>query len=250
MKLTLTEPRYIKDSIAIISDLVTEVNIKVTKDYMEIVAIDPANVAMVVYKLLSSAFSEYVVDGEKYLGVNLSNLNQVLRRVKATDMLTLELDEDKNRLNIRVKGTTLRNFDMALLDTGEEEQKVPALTYQSKVETNNLLLNESIEDMGVIADSLSFGLNDGKFIIDSEGTLSTGKVEISADEETDIQNPQAQEFKSKYSVEYLKKITKASKLTNSVILKFGQDYPLTMEYAVLDKLHLSFILAPRRVSND
>ena len=141
MKLTLTEPRYLKDSIAIVSELVTEVNIKVTKDCVEIIAIDPANVAMVMFKLLSSAFSEYVVDSDKYLGVNLGNFNQVLRRIKTTDMLTIELDEEKNRLNMIVKGATTRRFNMALLDTGDSEQKLPTLNYEIKVETNNLLFN-------------------------------------------------------------------------------------------------------------
>ena len=250
MKLTLTEPRFLKDSIAIVSDLVTEVNLKITKDFVEIIAIDPANVAMVLFKLLSSAFSEYDVSEEKYLGINLSSFNQVLRRVKPTDSLTLELDEDQNRLNVIVRGATLRKFNMSLLDTDDNEQKIPTLNYDIVVETNNLLFNDAIEDMGVIADSLSVGIEAGKFIIESEGTLSSAKVEITTDEETDIQNPQGLEAKSRYSIEYLKKIVKASKLTNSVVLKFGQDYPMTVEYKVLDKLHLGFILAPRRVSND
>jgi len=250
MRIVLTEPRYLKDSIAIVSELVTEVNLKITKDYMEIIAIDPANVAMIVFKLLSSAFSEYNIIKDQYLGINLNNLNQVLKRVKATDILTLELDEDKNRLNIIIKGATLRKFDMSLLDTDEREQKIPSLNYETKVETNNLLFNDAIEDMSVVSDSLSLGLANDKFVIDSEGTLSSGKVEISNDEETDIYNPQGLELKSKYSIEYLKKIIKAAKLTNTVILKFGQDYPLTVEYKVLDKLQLNFILAPRRINND
>jgi len=250
MRIVLTEPRYLKDSIAIVSELVTEVNLKITKDYMEIIAIDPANVAMIVFKLLSSAFSEYNIIKDQYLGINLNNLNQVLKRVKATDILTLELDEDKNRINIIIKGATLRKFDMSLLDTDEREQKIPSLNYETKVETNNLLFNDAIEDMSVVSDSLSLGLANDKFVIDSEGTLSSGKVEISNDEETDIYNPQGLELKSKYSIEYLKKIIKAAKLTNTVILKFGQDYPLTVEYKVLDKLQLNFILAPRRINND
>ena len=53
---------------------------------------------------------------------------------------------------------------------------------------------------------------------------------------------------SKYSIEYLKKISKASKLADVVSLEFANDYPLRAEYKLLDKLRLSFILAPR-VSN-
>ena len=82
MKLTLAEPKYLKDSISIISDLVNEANFKITSNAIELVAMDPANVAMVMFKLLSSAFVEYDVKGKTELAINLNNLKQVLRRVK------------------------------------------------------------------------------------------------------------------------------------------------------------------------
>ena len=50
---------------------------------------------------------------------------------------------------------------------------------------------------------------------------------------------------SKYSIEYLKKIVKGGKLTNNVSLSFGKEYPLRVDYQIMDKLMLSFILAPR-----
>jgi len=49
MKLTLAEPKYLKESIAIISDLVNEAKFKVNKEAIELVAMDPANVAMVIH---------------------------------------------------------------------------------------------------------------------------------------------------------------------------------------------------------
>ena len=90
MKLTLAEPKYLKESIAIISELVTETQFKVTPDAITLVAMDPANVAMVIFKLLSSTFVEYDVKEQMTLAINLSNLKQVLRRAKPTDQLTLE----------------------------------------------------------------------------------------------------------------------------------------------------------------
>ena len=56
-------------------------------------------------------------------------------------------------------------------------------------------------------------------------------------------------IKSKYSIEYLKKIIKGSKLADTVTLQFNKDYPLRLDYLVKDKLSLSIILAPR-VSNE
>ncbi len=244
MKLTLTEPRYLKDSILIISELVNEVNLKFYKDRVELVAMDPANVAMVLFKLLGSAFSEYNIEKEKVIGVNLSNLTQILKRVKPTDVLTLELDEARNRLVVILRGNNTKNFELALLDIEEKEQKIPNLKFAAKVESNTLMFNEAIEDMDVIADSLSFQAMGDKFVIQSEGHLSSGKVEISADEDTVVALT-GNAVTSRYSVEYLKKIIKGSKLANVVSLEFGQDYPLKAEYKVLDKLVLQFVLAPR-----
>jgi len=112
MKLTLAEPKYFKDSISIISDLVNEARFKVTQNAIELVAMDPANVAMVVFKLLASSFVEYDVKDDVEIAINLSNLKQVMKRAKPNDMMTLELED--NRLKITLKGTTKRTFSQKL----------------------------------------------------------------------------------------------------------------------------------------
>ena len=62
MKLTLAEPKYLKESISVISELVNEARFKIGPDGIELVAMDPANVAMVIFKLLSSCFVEYDIN--------------------------------------------------------------------------------------------------------------------------------------------------------------------------------------------
>ena len=58
-----------------------------------------------------------------------------------------------------------------------------------------------------------------------------------------------EEVRSKYSIEYLKKIIKGGKLAGSVKLQFSKDYPLRIDYIVKDKLSFAVVLAPR-VAND
>ena len=65
MKLVLAEPKHFKDSIAIISDLVTEAKFKATNNGLKLVAMDPANVAMVNFELLSSCFTKYEIKEEE-----------------------------------------------------------------------------------------------------------------------------------------------------------------------------------------
>lgn len=243
MKLTLAEPKYLKDSISIISELVTEARFKINKTGIELVAMDPANVAMVIFKLLASSFVEYQVENDIRLSINLNNLKQVLRRAKPNDMITLEVID--NKLNITLKSKTKRTFSLPIIDGDEREQKVPELNFPVTITTDAEQLIESIEDVDIVGESVSFIGEQNAFLISAEGDMSKALIEIPADETTTIKTTKAEKVKAKYSVEYLKKMIAAGKLVPTVTIQFNKDYPLKLEYKAVDKLMLSFILAPR-----
>ncbi|MEK6964130.1 MAG: proliferating cell nuclear antigen (pcna) [Nanoarchaeota archaeon] len=241
MKLSLAEPRFLKDSITIISDLVSEARFKVTPDAIELIAMDPANVAMVIFKLLSSTFVEYNVDKEQVLAINLNDLKQVLKRAKPNETLTIETEPGK--LKLTLKSTTTRTFSLPLIEVEEKEQKIPNLEFKSVIELPSSLFNEAIEDCDIIGDAVSLQAEETKFSVSAAGDLSKANVEIPSDHETKIKTDGKQ--KSKYSIEYLKKMIQGSKLSDKVEVKFSNNYPLMLEYKVLNRVQLSFILAPR-----
>ena len=249
MKFVLAEPKLLKDSIGIISDLVSDVKIRFDPDKLEIVAMDPANVAMVIFKLLSSSFVEYDVGEGDSIAVSLDSLKQILGRAKPADSVMFELDAEKNRLMIKFEGETNRKFNLALLDVQEKDQKIPELDFSGSIELNTIVFNDVIDDMDIISDSIVLNLDKEGLVIEAAGNTSDAKAHIKAMEGSVIKCSSDEIIKAKYSVEYLKKIAKGGKLANSVSLKFGQDYPLKIEYKVMDKLQLTTILAPR-VSND
>lgn len=248
MKLTLAEPKYIKDSITIISELVNEGRFKVSKDSLELVAMDPANVAMVIFRLFSSAFTEYDLKDTVEFGINLSNLKQILRRAGPNDMLTLELDEE-NKLKVELKGGIKRTFSLPIIELEEKEQKVPDLQFPVQITTASGILSDAIDDVDIVADSVSFSAEPEMFSISAQGDLSQAKIDIKAAESTFISMKSAEKVRSKYSIEYLKKMAMGCKLSDEVTIMFNKDYPLKLEYKAIDRLLLSFILAPR-VEND
>lgn len=244
MKLTLAEPKYFKESITIISDLVNEARFKITPDAMELVAMDPANVAMVIFRLLSSSFTEYDVKKEVDLAVSLSNLKEMLRRVSPSDMLILELDPD-NKLKIQIKGASTRTFSLPIIDIEEKEQKIPDLKFPVTVKTKATMLNDAIEDVDIVGESVTFVVEPKKLVIRAEGELSEANIEIKESDDTKITSNSSDKVKAKYSIEYLKKMIDGSKLADDVVIHFDKDYPLKLDYNVVDKLQLSFVLAPR-----
>jgi proliferating cell nuclear antigen len=212
MKLTLAEPKYLKDSITIISELVTEGTFKITKNSIELIAMDPANVAMVIFKLLSSAFTEYDIKEETEIAINLSNLKQILRRAGPNDMLTLTLDD--NKLKIQLKGKNTRTFSLPIIEVEEKQQKVPELKFPLTIETSCENMSSAIEDADIVSDSLAFVVDKKEFMVEAEGDMNNAKVELNDEEDTKITVDSQDKIRAKYSIDYLKKMIMSSKLMN------------------------------------
>lgn len=242
MLLKLENPKVFSEVISIISDLVLEVRIKVSKEGMSIVAIDPANVAMVSFKLPASAFSELQVEKQEVLGVNLESLKAVLRRVRFGSVLIIMRQE--NELKLVINDKVKREFNLALIEIEGEEKEIPNLDFTSRVEMSSTDFLEAIEDCAVVADSCSFISEPNRFVMSARGALNSFRSEFSSDEV----RMQAQEANSKYSLEYLQKMIKATKLSDKAIISFSTDYPLKLEFNN-PSVELGFILAPR-VEND
>ena len=246
MKLVLSEPKYLKDGLSIVSEIVTEGTFKINSDVMELVAMDPANVAMVIFKLPASSFVTYEIDGPTSITLNLNNLKQVLRRTKSSDSLSLEVDE--NKLKIILESTTKKTFHLPLIDVDDDEQKIPELNFNATITTLSSILNDAIDDVDVVGESVVFNTTKKTFKISSKGDLTKASVDINADGNTKIKSSE-DDIKAKYSIEYLKKMIQGSKLSDEVLIQFSKDFPLRLDYQVKDKVSLSFILAPR-VDND
>ncbi len=241
MLIKLENPVIISKAIEIISELVTEVRIKVNEFGLSINAIDPANVAMVGFKIPKSSFSHFEADKE-ILGVNLDSLKQILKRCSSGSSLIFERKE--NFLNIQIQDRVKRNFNLSLIEIESDDKEMPNLEYSSKVEIDSVDLIASVEDCAVVADACSFIVKEGKFAIEAKG-LNSARTEFSGDEA----RIEAENCKSKYSLEYLSKFAKGAKLSPKTTLRFADDHPLRMDIRT-NEIELSFLLAPRVETED
>ncbi len=241
MRVKLENPILLTKAVELISELVTEVRIKVSEFGMSIIAMDPANVAMVGFKLPKTAFSEFET-GSETLGINLDNLKKILRRVGVGSSLIIEKKD--NLLSIQILDRIKRNFTLSLIDIESSDKEMPNLEFSSVVELSSVDLIASIEDCAVVSDACAFIINNGKFIIEAKG-LDSAMSEFSGDEA----RIQAEPCKSRYSLEYLQKFIKGAKLCEKTILRFANDHPLKIDFNI-EHMNLSFILAPRVETED
>ena len=241
MLVKLENPAMFARVIEILSELVTDVRIKISEIGLSIIAMDPANVALVGFWLPKTAFSQFE-SGDEVLGINLDNLKRILKRCGPGSSLILEKKD--NLLEIQIQDRIRRNFTLALIDIESEEKEMPNLEFSSKVELSSIDFVVSIEDCAIVADSCSFVIKDGKFIIEARG-LNSAMSEFSGDEA----KIEAENCRAKYSLEYLQKFIKGAKLSEKTTLKFAEDHPLRMDLKT-EQMELSFILAPRVETED
>ena len=245
MLVKLENPTLLCKSVELISELVTDVRIKVNEFGMSISAMDPANVAMVGFKIPRSAFTQFET-GEEVLGVNLDDLKRILKRAGAGSSIILERKE--NMLEIQIYDRIKRIFSLALIEVESEDiefsSKVEKMEFVSKVGIRSIDLIDSVDDCAVVSDACSFIIENGNFVIEARG-MNSSRAEFSGDE-VEIK---AENCKSRYSLEYLQKFVKASKLCDKTILNFSSDHPLKMDIKA-DSIEISFVLAPRIETED
>lgn len=248
MRVVLADASYLKDSISIIADLVSEARLKLTKDGIEMKAMDPANVAMVIFRLLSSSFTEYELENDIDLGINLQSFKQILRRATPSDTLVLEAGKD-NKLKIQLRGTSVRTFSLPIIEMDDREQREPSLNFSTTVTIPSSAFADAIADADIVAESVLLRAEPEMFSILAQGEQSHAQIDMKPSDTTKIKSSTKVDVKSKYSIEYLKKMIATGKVADNVDINFSQDYPLRLDYRVVDRLSISFVLAPR-IDND
>jgi proliferating cell nuclear antigen len=240
MILKLDSPKLLSDAISIVSEVVSEVRIKILEDGMSIVAVDPANIALVIYRLPKESFSEYESGNEAW-GVNLDDLKKILKRASASSSVVFEQEE--NKLKISIFDKVKRVFTLSLINVESEDKEIPELSFAARVELNSTSFSQAIEDAQVVADSCVFIAEEKFFVVEGRGSLNSARTEFS-----DVEAEMSGVGRAKYSLEYLMKFIKAAKTSDTTVVSFSDDYPLRLDFPG-EKMGIGFILAPR-VEND
>jgi proliferating cell nuclear antigen len=243
-KASLKDVGLLVNSISTIAELIDEGVFKLSKDGISLLASDRAMVAAVDFKISSSAFEEYEIDKEQTIGLDIPNFLSVLKRASAKDKATFTLQDSK--LEIVLENSSRRRFVLPLLELSQEEvPRIDQLEFSTKANISSDVLESGIADAEVVADAVVFEASPSSFSMKAEGDISSTQLELEKGSEGLRELKAAGSVRARYPLDYLKKMIKAAKLSDSVLLEWAQDYPIKLSFEVEGKLSLSFVLAPR-----
>ncbi len=231
----------LRDLVEIVQTIVDEVKINVDTDGLSLKAVDPAHVAMVDLHLNTDAFASYQGEDTE-LGVTLNKIDQFLRLSSPSDMITLEHEDDDNRLVLKVNNITQK---MPLLDTaGMTDPSVPQLDLPISVKLLGKHLQTGVKASQNIADHIAISAGPEGFEIFSEEDEDSVRLALSKD---DVEELDASEtVRSLFALDYFSNMIKSVASNTIVELDLGRDYPVKVKFEFADgEGKVMFLLAPR-----
>ncbi|ACS89630.1 MAG TPA: DNA polymerase sliding clamp [Thermococcaceae archaeon] len=232
------------DLIDTASNLIDEAAFKIAEEGMSMRAMDPSRVVLLDLNLPASIFSKYDIDGEETVGVNMDHFKKVLKRGKGKDILVLRKGEE-NFLEITLEGTAKRTFRLPLIEVEELELDLPELPFTVRAVILGEVLKEAVKDASLVSDSIKFIAKENEFIMKAEGETQEVEIKLTLEDEGLLDLNVEEETKSAYGVSYLADMAKGIGKADEVVLRFGNEMPLQMDYPIRDEGRLTFLLAPR-----
>jgi len=231
----------LKGIIDVTSPLVNEVKLNISSKGISLRAVDPAHVAMVDLNIKDKAFEEYKAS-DMELGIDMDKLGSIMRLSSAGDLVTLEYDENSNRLVVKI-GNLVRK--MGLIDTaGMPDPKMPNLKLPAKVILKASELNQGVRASEAVSDHLALTVNKDNFELFAEGDTDT--VNLKLPKELLVEINTDSKCKSLFSIDYFSNMIKPVRGEDPITIMIGNDNPIKVEFDIADKKgHVIYLLAPR-----
>ncbi len=231
----------LKQIVDVVSTLVDEAKFNVDADGVSLKAVDPAHVAMIELTLGKGAFESY--EGEETeLGIDIEKLKEILKLAHAGDSVSLEHNEDKNQLIIKIGDVTRR---MSLVDTaGMSDPKVPNIELPTTMRLKAEELNYGIKASESVSDHIALVADESSFEMSSEG--DSDSVDYRLPKEKLISLEAKGKVRSLFPLDYFSNMARAIAGGSEVKLNLGNNYPVKLEFDIAGgNGHVRYLLAPR-----
>ena len=232
------------------SRVVDEFKLQLQPDGLHVLAVDPANVAMIDETLDADAFEYYEADGG-VLGIPLEKVQDVVDMAEDDDSLIhIQLDEQTRKLHLQLDNleVTCAMIDPAKLRDADD---IPELDLPARVVLEGDQFKRGIDAASLVSDHLVLGLDPDaeppEYYVNAEGDTDDAYV---AEEQEMVLDMSPGQAESTFSLNYLETVSKSIEDDDAVALLLGDEFPVKIKFSREGELHVTYMIAPRITSDD
>lgn len=248
--LRLDNSRILKAIVETLSSIIDETVFQVTKDEFTISAMDPSRICLLKLSIGKDGFDEYECKKDSKVGLNLDDLDKILKRSGTNDSIVMDFDEKDQKIKIKMKreeSSRTRTFSLTLLDIEIEDipmENLLSIEYPSKWVIDPEFLVEAIKDAEIYSEILNIKVEEEDGLTFSS-TGQIGEMEYSLALDDLIEADLGENCSGAYSLTFLKAILKIATITEKLEISLKTDHPLKMIFNLLEGGELNYFLAPR-----
>lgn len=230
MKLKI-EAGLLKEILSNVSRVREEITLRIYPQGISISAMDACNGMMLSAQIPKEAMASYDSGKQEEICFKLPDLLDMLRKFQPKEEIEIE-DGD----TLSIKGTA-KAYSIGLLAKDEHSMtQKPQLAYKGQMESKTDIFKNAVKDLDMM-DNVRIGTENSKAFLASSERSKSGRTEPNL---TLKEMPQCS---SSISMKYL--TMSAEPRSEDVIIKLGQDYPITIIHSFTKGIIMEYMIAPR-----
>jgi len=243
-RFTVDDAKRYKSATDAIVNLIDEGLLEVGKDGLFLRAMDPSQIAMVLFSMPKAAFSDYDAPAAPAkVGLDFGNLSKILARTRDGEKLEISQQENKVQLKF-MSGKKKRSFKVPVLDLPAGATREPAVAHDAVVKVSSAHFKESLRDAALVGSHITLEASEKGFVIEVHGDSSDLTEESEKQSEEIIEMKVKEPARATFPLEYLEDIVKAAPENAAINIYLKTNAPLKVEYEV-ESAKVVYYLAPR-----
>ncbi len=244
MEVEIKDIELFKKLMDTVGSLMQDVSLDFNESGFAVRAMDPANIAMILFDGKKGLFSKFEVDKPTKISVSLIDMNSILKFVRKDDRL--KLTEAKGKLHMDVLGKNKMSFVIPLIDENYTAQKIPQLNFTAEATLLSSVVKEALKVGLTVDDSLSFTIDGHKLSLSAKSEEKEFLEELNINENKELFDLKSEGLtKSKFSIEYLSKFFVSIDPEKQVKLSMSNNYPLRLDHEFSEDAKIAMVLANR-----
>lgn len=249
----MTQGGLLKKVLEATRELIQEANFEVSTTGISLQAMDSSHVSLVSLNLRADGFDHFRCDRSFSMGMNLNNMNKMLKCAGADDAITMRAEDGADVVTFLFEspsGERISEFELKLMDITTENLGIPDTEYSATVRMSSTEFQRICRDLSSIGDTVEISVTKDGVKFATSGDIGAANVICrqntsvdKPDEQTaiDMQEPVALTF----ALRYLNSFTKATSLSGAVVVKLSKELPVVVEYKIAEMGHVRYYLAPK-----
>lgn len=213
---------------------------------------DSSHVSLITLTLRKEGFAHFRCDTNMTMGVKMGSISRILKCADGGDTITLKAEDDGDTLNLvfeNEKADRISDFELKLIELEAEHLDIPEEECQATIDMPSGEFQRLCRDLTVLGDACAISVTKEGVRFSVEGDVGKGSVTLrpteSADGKDYIKVDMKQVIEQKFALRYLTMFTKATSLSDHVVLTLTNEMPLKIEYGIEGLGSLCFYLAPK-----